>query len=355
MPFADPHSTLLDEMARRRAAYDTLRQQMDQGAAQATSALGAFGAQQQDAARYADKQKAEAADLALRQKADERAAAAQTETSALRQRAQTFEEGQAKEASALRQSQEARAQAEAAAKAKAAANADRAQKIAGAVARGLTDDEIVEAYTDADFGPDEVAAMLDEVKRGRAKQDAELAALRSRGAQRSTRGRGAAAATGAAEPLPLPKVSEAHPVVSVDAALKELGKVRQQAASIDTGPLAALGNWLAQKAGVADPDVVKFKSLVGEQVASYIKGISGATVAVEERRALLDNVPSMADDDEEFQAKLERVIDTLNTWRERELRALEMAGKGTSQFGASPVTNAPVTPAPASVPDDDRW
>lgn len=134
----------------------------------------------------------------------------------------------------------------------------------------------------------------------------------------------------------LPSVSDARAVTEIDAALGELGKIGRDASKIDTGPIADAQSVARSLVGMPDAEVVKFKSRVGEQLAQYIKGISGATVAKEERARLLENVPTFQDNDVEFDAKLERVIETLNGWRQREISAMKAAGKKTEQFGSVP-------------------
>lgn len=122
-------------------------------------------------------------------------------------------------------------------------------------------------------------------------------------------------------------------------------------AGINTGPLEALGSWFKTKAGVESPEKTEFKALAGEQIAGYIKSISGATVSEPERKNLLENVPGVGDDDEEFLAKLKQVKDTLDAKLRLKEKAFAATGRDTTIFGDAPA--GPIDPKTMSDADLD--
>ncbi len=113
-------------------------------------------------------------------------------------------------------------------------------------------------------------------------------------------------------------------------------------APINTGPIEAVESWIRGKAGVESPEKAKFKATAGAQLADYIKSISGGAVSKEERASLLENVPTPADDDEEFLAKLEAVRSILRTKLATKRKAYQATGKDTSIFGA-PAPSKPLS------------
>ena len=111
---------------------------------------------------------------------------------------------------------------------------------------------------------------------------------------------------------------------------------------INTGPIENIMGWMAGKVGTQSPEWTTFKATAGTQLAEYIKSISGATVSEPERASLLQNVPTPADDDEEFLAKLQAVNDILTTKLATKRKAYQATGKDTSIFGA-PAPSKPLS------------
>lgn len=140
-----------------------------------------------------------------------------------------------------------------------------------------------------------------------------------------------------------PSVAAAQSVTEIDNALGQATKLARDKGQIETGPIAALRNSVAQSLGIDTPEVTSFRANVGEQLATYIKNISGATVSESERADLLKNVPTMSDNGTAFVAKLDRVIGMLESKRRNQIRALEAAGKDTS--GLAPVVDPDVAHA----------
>jgi hypothetical protein len=151
-------------------------------------------------------------------------------------------------------------------------------------------------------------------------------------------------AAGDGKPVkPMLTPAEVEGVVELQGARDMIGRLEKmkksggaKGAAINTGPLEALGSWFASKVGVESPEKTEFKALAGEQIAGYIKNISGATVSEPERKSLLENIPSASDDDEEFLAKLKTVKDTLDAKLRLKEKAFSATGRDTSIFGEAP-------------------
>ena len=362
MPLSDPYSSYLDRLARQRAEDELMRSRLGEASEQFGKGLGQWN----EALRI--------------QKADTRQAEQDTAKTA-----QTaFENEQTVEGLRLRKAQDARDAAAhdvalAAAKAKVAAEPTFADKAADAFTLVRPEErepgEIVpedvegtalspeasnillrlRKSTEPGAAPMEQALVdkMDAARLRKMEADAAIAERKAKGGggtlgvtskkeiDRQLAVMRLKAAEAKAAGGQLPTVSDARAVTEIDAALTELSKISRDASKIDTGPIADAQSVAKSLVGLPDADVVKFKSRVGEQLAQYIKGISGATVAKEERARLLENVPTFQDNDVEFDAKLERVIETLNVWRQREINAMKAAGKRTEQFGVAP-SAAPV-------------
>lgn len=152
----------------------------------------------------------------------------------------------------------------------------------------------------------------------------------------------AAEAKAAGRPLP---AKEAVSFGAIESTIKLLDRIGIAKQGVNTGPLPALQNWAARGIAQADPQVIAFKSHIGDQLAQYIKSISGAAVSESERAALMQNVPSFTDDDEEFTAKLEATRERLQFLQDAKITALDAAGYDVSKFGGG--TGVPQGPAPS--------
>lgn len=263
---------------------------------------------------------------------------------------------------------EARAAAESARKAEteATARASKAQEDAmGGLRLRAASGAPLEALIGAASADDRLGDLDDDAVRGiqaeetrksaaaKAKEAADLALANERNKPRG--GGGPSSKPEPKEPKvikPALTPAEVESVLELQGARDMLGRLEQmklsggkEGAEIDTGPFAALKSFFASKAGVADPRMVKFKALAGEQIASYIKSISGATVSESERRSLLENIPSAADDDEEFMGKLQSVKDTLDAKLRLKSKAYAATGRDTAIFGEGVAPAAPVAAA----------
>lgn len=132
-------------------------------------------------------------------------------------------------------------------------------------------------------------------------------------------------------------------IFEIDDAIGAIDNIAQQKRGIDTGILANGGNWIAQKFGIDDPAVTKFKAQVGEQLAQYIKSISGAAVSDSERAALMQNVPTASDNDTAFSAKLDAVRQTLARKRDIIMRTEKAFGRNVANAGQAPAAVSSLT------------
>jgi len=81
-----------------------------------------------------------------------------------------------------------------------------------------------------------------------------------------------------------------------------------------------------------DSDFVAMQSLVGTQLADYVKRMSGAAVSEEEAQRLAKNIPTMTDKPESFQRKLKEFEKILKKNRKIVLSGFEKQGKDPSAF-----------------------
>jgi hypothetical protein len=121
-------------------------------------------------------------------------------------------------------------------------------------------------------------------------------------------------------------------ITDFDNAIEAARIIAQEKGDIDTGPISSAQNWLAQKIGIDDPEKTTFRARVGDQLAAYIKSISGATVSAAERSALLQNIPKMDDSDATFNSKLDKLRFDLERIREKTIQNIDRQGKNVSEF-----------------------
>ena len=136
-------------------------------------------------------------------------------------------------------------------------------------------------------------------------------------------------------------------ITDLDNAIEAASNIARDKGEIDTGPISSMQNRLAQMVGIDDPQKTTFKARVGDQLAGYIKSISGATVTDRERTALLGNIPKMDDNDESFTSKLQKLQSDLQRIRNRTVSNIGRQGKDVSEFQTSaPATELPVVTDP---------
>jgi hypothetical protein len=122
-------------------------------------------------------------------------------------------------------------------------------------------------------------------------------------------------------------------IAQYDSFIDALKDIQARKSQIDTGPVAARRNRLAGAIGLDDPQVSSFRATVGDSLATYIRGLSGAAVSDKERAFLLGNVPKLEDNDAVFSAKLNAVMERLQRLREMEIDLFGRQGKDVSGFG----------------------
>lgn len=127
-------------------------------------------------------------------------------------------------------------------------------------------------------------------------------------------------------------------ITSQDTAIKFIDDIRgfKKQNKIDTGQVSDKQNRLAQMVNLDDPKVSTFRAMVGQQLAEYIKSISGAAVSDKEREVLEKLIPKMDDSNATFDAKLGQLQDKLRSFKDVELKNIQKAqGKDVSKL-ASP-------------------
>jgi hypothetical protein len=121
-------------------------------------------------------------------------------------------------------------------------------------------------------------------------------------------------------------------ITEFDDALSSIESIKRQKDDFDTGPVSAIQSGIAGTIGIDDSKKSAFKAQVQDDLARYIKSISGGAVSDEERAFLIQNLPTMKDNDETFKAKLDVVESRLKRNRENFLKNAEKAGKNVKKF-----------------------
>lgn len=123
---------------------------------------------------------------------------------------------------------------------------------------------------------------------------------------------------------------------SYDKALNSISSIRGQKGQFDTGPLAGRMNSVAGVVGMDDAKKSAFRAEVQDQLAQYIKSISGGAVSDSERAALMQNLPNMNDNDETFNKKLDALEKRLAGHRQTDLDNYRKGGKNVKEFDTAP-------------------
>lgn len=101
---------------------------------------------------------------------------------------------------------------------------------------------------------------------------------------------------------------------------------------IDTGRISAGLNTVAGFVGLDDPKITAFRASLGQNLADYIRSISGATVTPQEREFLTINTPNFKDNDEQFNRKMTAFINKVADIRKRHISGYKNQGKNVSNF-----------------------
>jgi hypothetical protein len=134
--------------------------------------------------------------------------------------------------------------------------------------------------------------------------------------------------------------SQVKIIAGYDNPIKMIDDILAEKPKFDTGPLAGRWNKISNWVGLDDAEKSGFRSNVGDYLAQYIKGISGAAVSDKERKALLENLPSMNDNDKSFIVKARKIKRRLEQLREVELSLMEKQGKNVSNFKSENLTQS---------------
>ena len=133
-----------------------------------------------------------------------------------------------------------------------------------------------------------------------------------------------------------PSEKQVKEFTEFDNALDSIKSIRAQKSSQDTGPLSALQSNVAQFVGMDDSEKSAFKSEVQDQLAQYIKSISGGAVSDQERASLMQNIPKMSDNDETFNKKLDALEARLERNRQNAVTNAQKMGKNVKEFERAP-------------------
>lgn len=132
-----------------------------------------------------------------------------------------------------------------------------------------------------------------------------------------------------------PSDSQVSTITDFDNVLKSLNEIEANKDKFDTGPIAGRLHSAAAAIGVADPKKAAFAASVGENLADYLKSKSGATVSAQERSQLMQNVPTINDNDEIFKEKVKYLRNRIGDHRSTFLSNAEKQGKNVTAFKGS--------------------
>lgn len=117
-----------------------------------------------------------------------------------------------------------------------------------------------------------------------------------------------------------------------DKALGSIDRILDDKERFDTGPVSALQNKVAGWVGLDDSKKTAFKAEVQDQLAMYIKDISGTGVSNKERAFLMENLPKLSDNDATFMAKAKMIKERVERNKNIELQGFRKQGKNISNF-----------------------
>lgn len=121
-------------------------------------------------------------------------------------------------------------------------------------------------------------------------------------------------------------------LTSYDNALKTISQLAIDKPKYDTGPMSSAQNTVAQYLGIDDSKKSGFKANINDQLAQYIKEISGAAASDTEREFLRKNLPNSSDNDNTFMQKLKNLESRLTRNRGTMLSNLSKVGKNVEPF-----------------------
>lgn len=118
-----------------------------------------------------------------------------------------------------------------------------------------------------------------------------------------------------------------------DEALGLLSDAVDMKADTDTGFITNISDKMRSMVGKQDVKVSDLKMTIGETLAQKVKALSGTAVSDKEREFIESiSLPSINDDDKQFNAKLKRAIETLEKAKKNRIEAYKKQGKDPSAF-----------------------
>lgn len=136
-------------------------------------------------------------------------------------------------------------------------------------------------------------------------------------------------------------------IASYDKVINAVDNIMADKPNFDTGRLSYGMNKVASWVGLDDAKKSAFKSSLVDQLAGYIKSISGVAVSDNERKFLSQAIPSVNDNDEQFMEKARAFKTRVQNLKKVELDVLKRGGKDISGFedkAASPAEQAAPPP-----------
>lgn len=129
-----------------------------------------------------------------------------------------------------------------------------------------------------------------------------------------------------------PSEKFAEQMTKYDVTLDLLKDIKRRKPQFDTGRLSATTNRAGAFFGIDDPEYSAFRADVDDQLAKYIKEISGAAASDRERAFLSGIQISTNDNDTTFMRKLESAINKLQQARRAAIEAQKRLGKDVESF-----------------------
>lgn len=126
--------------------------------------------------------------------------------------------------------------------------------------------------------------------------------------------------------------SQLKVVNEYDKALSTVDSIINDKSKFDTGKASFGLNAAASWIGLDDADKSAFKADVQDNLAAYIKNLSGTAASDKERASLMQNIPSVYDNDKVFEQKAVNLKTRLARLKDVELTNFEKNGKDVSNF-----------------------
>lgn len=127
-------------------------------------------------------------------------------------------------------------------------------------------------------------------------------------------------------------------LADMDATINLAKKVKLQAQGVSTGPVAGRVGQAAQTVGGASDDFVNLNANISQIKANFMKAISGAAVSEQEAQRLAAFLPSVNDQENVIQIKLQNLEENLQATRD----SLYKSAGGANPYNVSSTQMIPV-------------